>query len=154
MRVLVRAAAVLALAVTAWSLNVKWGDTTTSRGGPPMQWEKSVVGAVLLVGIAAVLLWIATRPKINTGALRLGVRAAAAIAALGAVGITVYLHRDATSSDLETLLGGPGWTWLAIGTGLAVLAVAGTLVIPSPEPAAPAGKKGGGARKRGGASRG
>ncbi len=113
-----------------------------------MQWEKSVVGAALLVGITAVLLWIATRPKINTGALRLGIRAAAAIAALGAVGITFYLHRDATSSDLESLLTGPGWTWLAIGTGLAVLAVGGALAIRSP---APAGKKA--AKARGGGSR-
>ena len=148
MRVLVRAVSVLALAVTGWSLNVRWGDTATARGGPPMQWEKSVVGAALLVGITTVLLWIATRPKINTGALRLGIRAAAAIAALGAVGITFYLHRDATSSDLESLLTGPGWTWLAIGTGLAVLAVGGALAIRSP---APAGKKA--AKARGGASR-
>ena len=147
MRVLVRAVSVLAVAVTAWSLNVKWGETTSARGGPPMQWEKSVVGAALLVAITAVLVWIATRPKINTGTLRLGLRAAAAIAALGAAGIPVYLHRDATTSDLESLLGGPGWTWLAVGTGLAVLAVAGALAIRSPEPAAPAGKKGG-ARKR------
>ena len=148
MRVLVRAVSVLALAVTGWSLNVRWGDTATARGGPPMQWEKSVVGAALLVGITTVLLWIATRPKINTGALRLGIRAAAAIAALGAVGITFYLHRDATSSDLESLLTGPGWTWLAIGTGLAVLAVGGALAIRSP---VPAGKKA--AKARGGASR-
>ena len=152
MRVLVRAVSVLALAVTAWSLNVRWGEAASNRGGPPMQWEKSVVGAALLVGITAVLLWIATRPKINTGALRLGIRAAAAIAALGAAGITFYLHRDATTSDLASLLGGPGWTWLAIGTGLALLAVGGALAIRSPAPAAgPAGKKG--AKPRGGGSR-
>jgi hypothetical protein len=138
MRVLVRAASVLALAVTAWSLNVRWGATATARGGPPMQWERSVVGAALLVAISAVLVWIATRPKINTGALRLGLRAAATIAALGAAGIAVYLRRDATSSDIESLLAGPGWTWLAVGTGLAVAAVAGALAVRAAPVAAPA----------------
>jgi len=146
MKVLVRAVSVLAMAVTGWSLNVKWGAEATARGGPPMQWEKSVVGATLLVGIAAVLLWIATRPKVNTGALRLGLRAAATLAAIGAAGIAFYLHRDATSSDLDGLLAGPGWTWLAVGTGLAVLAVGGALAMRSPAPAPAAGKKG---RRRG-----
>ena len=136
MKVLVRAVSVIALAVTGWSLNVKWGAEATARGGPPMQWEKSVVGATLLVGITAVLLWIATRPKINTGAMRLGLRAAATLAALGAAGIAFYLHRDATSSDLDSLLAGPGWTWLAIGTGLAVAAVGAALAMRSPEPVA------------------
>ncbi len=148
MKVLVRALSVIALAVTGWSLNVKWGAEATARGGPPMQWEKSVVGATLLVGLAAVLLWIATRPKVNTGALRLGLRAAATLAALGAAGIAFYLRRDATSSDLDSLLSGPGWTWLAFGTGLAVIAVGGALAMRSPAPArAPAGKK---SRKGGG----
>ena len=136
MKVLVRAVSVLALAVTGWSLNLKWGADATAGGGPPMQWEKSVVGATLLVGLAAVLLWIATRPKINTGALRLGLRAAATLAALGAASIAFYLHRDATSSDLDSLLTGPGWTWLAIGTGLAVAAVGAALAMRSPVPVA------------------
>ena len=134
LRVLARGLSVLALAITGWSLNVRWGAGEV-RGGPPMQWEKSVVGATLLVGIAAVLVWIATRPKVNTGTLRLGIRAAAAIAALGAVGIAVYLHRDASGSEIEGLLGGPGWTWLAIGTGLAVAGVAAALALRSPAPA-------------------
>lgn len=147
MKVLVRAVSVLALAVTGWSLNVGWGEEATARGGPPMQWEKSVVGATLLVGIAAVLLWIATRPKVNTGALRLGLRAGAALAALGAAGIAFYLHRDATSSsDLDGLLAGPGWTWLAVGTGLAVAAVAAVFAIRSPAPAASRKSRG---RRRG-----
>lgn len=150
MRVLVRAVSVIALAVTGWSLNVRWGENATAGGGPPMQWEKSVVGATLLVGLVTVLLWIATRPKVNTGALRLGLRAAATLAALGAAGIAFYLHRDAVNSDLDTLLGGAGWTWLAIGTGLAVIAVGVALAIPSPIPVAPAGKKG---RRRGAARR-
>ncbi len=153
MRHLVRAISLLALAVTGWSLNVRWGESATARGGPPMQWEKSVVGATLLVGIVAVLLWIATRPKVNTGALRLGLRASAAIAALGAAGIAFYLYRDASGSDIEGLLTGPGWTWLAIGTGLAVAAVGGALAIRSPVPAptTAGGKKG--AKRRAGARR-
>ena len=142
LRVLVRAVSVLALAVTGWSLNLRWGAGEGFRGGPPMQWEKSVVGATLLVGIATVLVWIATRPNVNTGALRLGLRAAAALAALGAAGIAFYLHRDASGSAIQGLLAGPGWTWMAIGTGLAVAAVGGVLAMRSPAPAAaPAGKK-------------
>ncbi len=152
LRVLARALSVLALAITGWSLNVRWGAGESMRGGPPMQWEKSVVGATLLVGIAAVLVWIATRPKVNTGTLRLGLRAAASIAALGAAGIAFYLHRDASDSDLDGLLGGPGWTWMAIGTGLAVAGVGSALALRSPAPAAaPAGKKS--AKRRAGARR-
>jgi hypothetical protein len=147
LRVLVRAVSVLALAVTGWSLNLRWGGGEGFRGGPPMQWEKSVVGATLLVAIAAVLVWIATRPKVNTGALRLGLRAAAALAALGAAGIAFYLHRDASGTEIDGLLGGPGWTWMAIGTGLAVAAVGGVLAMRSPAPA-PAGKKAGNRRAR------
>lgn len=151
LRVLVRAASVLALAVTGWSLNVRWGAGEGFRGGPPMQWEKSVVGATLLVAIAAVLVWIATRPKVNTGTLRLGLRAAAALAALGAAGITFYLHRDASGSEIDGLLSGPGWTWLAIGTGLAVAAVGGVLAMQSPAPAAAApSRKNRGRRRAGG----
>ena len=141
LRVLVRAVSVLALAVTGWSLNLRWGAGEGFRGGPPMQWEKSVVGATLLVGIAAVLVWIATRPKVNTGALRLGLRAAAALAALGAAGIAVYLHRDASGSEIQGLLAGPGWTWMAIGTALAVAAVGGVLAMRSPAPAAAAASR-------------
>jgi hypothetical protein len=152
LRVLARGLSVLALAITGWSLNVKWGAGDHVRGGPPMQWEKSVVGATLLVGIAAVLVWIATRPKVNTGTLRLGIRAAAAIAALGAAGIAFYLHRDASGSAIEGLLGGPGWTWMAIGTGLAIAAVGSMLAMRSPAAAAPpAGKTG--AKRRAGARR-
>ena len=152
LRILARALSVLALAITGWSLNVRWGAGENVRGGPPMQWEKSVVGATLLVGIAAVLVWIATRPKVNTGTLRLGIRAAAAIAALGAAGIAFYLHRDASGSEIEGLLGGPGWIWLAIGTGLAIAGVGSALAVRSPAPAAPsAGKKG--AKRRAGARR-
>lgn len=147
LRVLVRAVSVLALAVTGWSLNLRWGAGEGFRGGPPMQWEKSVVGATLLVAIAAVLVWIATRPKVNTGAMRLGLRAAAALSALGAAGIAFYLHRDASGSEIDGLLAGPGWTWMAIGTGLAVAAVGGVLAMPSPAPA-PAGKKAGNRRAR------
>jgi hypothetical protein len=148
MRVLVRAVSVLALAVTGWSLNLRWGAGEGFRGGPPMQWEKSVVGATLLVGIATVLVWIATRPNVNTGALRLGLRAAAALAALGAAGIAFYLHRDASGSEIEGLLAGPGWTWMAIGAGLSVAAVGGLLAMRSPAaaPAAPSRKNRG--RKR------
>ncbi len=152
LRVLARGLSVLALAITGWSLNVRWGVGEHVRGGPPMQWEKSVVGATLLVGIAAVLVWIATRPKVNTGTLRLGIRAAAAIAALGAVGIAFYLHRDASGSEIEGLLGGPGWTWMAIGTGLAIAGVDTALAIRSPAPAAAIGGKKG-AKRRAGARR-
>jgi hypothetical protein len=150
LRVLVRAASVLALAVTGWSLNVRWGAGKDFRGGPPIQWEKEVVGATLLVGIVAVLIWIATRPKVNTGALRLGLRAAAALAALGAAGIAFYLHREASGSEIQGLLAGPGWTWLAIGTGLAVAAAGGVLALRSPAPAAPASRKNQGRRRAGG----
>jgi hypothetical protein len=139
-RTAVRAVSLVAVAVTGWSLNVRWGAGATVRGGPPMQWEKMVVGATLLAAIAAVLVWFGTRPS-ATGALRIGMRAASVIAALGAASIAFYLRRDAAT---DNMLAGPGWTWLAIGTGLSVASVAGAIAVRPPDPAAskrPTGKK-------------
>lgn len=123
MKSIVRGLAVLSVALTAWSLNVRWGAGDTVRGGPPMQWERHVVGAALLAAIAAVLVWLATREAAH----RL-LRVAACAAALGPGVIALVLRRDATASDLTNLVAGPGWTWLAAGAGLAVLAAAGTWV--------------------------
>ena len=75
----------------------------------------------------------------------------AALAALGAAAIAFYLHREASGSEIEGLLAGPGWTWMAIGTGLAVAAAGGVLALRSPEPAAaPASRKNRGRRRGGG----
>lgn len=120
----VRALSVVAVALTGWSLNVRWGAGNV-RGGTPMQWERMVVGATLLAVIAAVLVWLASRP----GARRTGMRAAAVVAALGPAIIAAYVRYQAIAQDLPNLVAGAGWTWLAAGAGLGLVAAAGTFAV-------------------------
>jgi hypothetical protein len=119
-----RVLAVLSVAIAVWSLNVAWGDDPSLRGGPPAQWERQVVGAALLAGVAAALALYNSRP----GAHR-AVRAAGLVAALGPGLVAIYLRSDASSMGLPQLLTGPGWTWLAVGSALALLAAASTFFI-------------------------
>jgi len=119
-----RVLAVLAVAVTVWSLNVAWGDDPALRGGPPKQWERHVVGAALLGGLAAVLVFVGSRARPHVA-----VRAAACAAALGPLVIALVLRSDAAAQGLPQLVAGPGWTWLTVGGGLGVLAAASTFVI-------------------------
>lgn len=138
-----RALAVLSVALTGWSLNVRWGAGDNVRGGPPMQWERHVVGAALLAAVAAVLVFLASR----AGAHRV-LRAAAVVLALGPGAIALVLRRDAAASNLPNLVAGPGWTWLAAGAGLSLLAAALTFAVTAPAAAAsrktPARRRAGG----------
>ncbi|HLU67506.1 MAG TPA: hypothetical protein VKZ63_14590 [Kofleriaceae bacterium] len=129
---LARGLSVLSVAIAVWSLNVKWGEETAVRGGPPIHWERFVVGAALLCGLAAVLVWLATRPR---GARWL--RAAATAPALGAAAIAAYLRYRAAADDVPNLVAGPGWTWHAAGAALAVVAAVVTALATAPEAAAP-----------------
>jgi hypothetical protein len=124
LRVLVRAASLIGVALAGWSNNVQWG-TSSVRGGPPAQWERHVVGAALLVALAALAVWLGTRP----GASRLVVRGAATAFALGALAVALYLRSRADSLRLLDLIDGPGWTWLVAGTGVAVAAALGSFAV-------------------------
>jgi hypothetical protein len=123
-RILVRAASLIGVALAGWSNNVQWG-TGSVRGGPPAQWERHVVGAALLVVLAALAVWLGTKP----GASRLIVRGAAVGFALGGLAVAFYLKSRAESLRLLTLIDGPGWTWLVAGAGTALVAAVGSFAV-------------------------
>jgi hypothetical protein len=124
LRILVRAASLVGAALAGWSNNVQWG-TGAVRGGPPAQWERHVVGAALLVALAALAVWLGTRP----GGSRLILRAAASGFALAALAIAFHLKSRAESLRLFNLIDGPGWTWLVAGGGTALAAALGSFAV-------------------------
>jgi hypothetical protein len=126
LRVLVRAAGLVGAALTCWSNNVKWG-TGAGRGGPPAQWERAAVGAALLSLLAALAVWLATRP--GGGASRLWLRVAAVACALGVAAVALDLRSQAGRMKLPDLVEGPGWMWMAAGAGVALAAAAGTFAL-------------------------
>lgn len=134
-----RAASLVGVALVGWSLNVKWGSGTAVRGGPPMQWERFVVGAALLAALAAVAVWIATRP--SASALRTPLRAAAVLLAAGVGAIALHLRGEAERPALSDLVNGPGWTWLTVGGLISLAAAAATFAVRAPRPAEPAPRK-------------
>ncbi|HKE19549.1 MAG TPA: hypothetical protein VKB80_31950 [Kofleriaceae bacterium] len=123
-RVVVRAAGLIGAALTCWSNNVQWG-TGPGRGGPPGQWERAAVGAALLSLLAALAVWLATRP----GASRTWLRIAACLCALGVAAIAYHLRAEAEHLRLPNLMEGPGWTWMAAGAGFALAAAAATFAV-------------------------
>lgn len=141
LRIATRAGGLIAVALAGWSLNVRWGTNAAVRGGPPLQWEKEVVGAAVLTALAALALWLGTRP--TASATRHWLRAVAAAAAAGTAAIAIHLRRDAERPGLADLVNGPGWSWLAAGAALALVAAGVSFAIRAP--AAPSRK-----RRRGG----
>jgi hypothetical protein len=139
-RVLVRAASLVAVALAGWSVNVRWGSGTAERGGPPIQWETSVVGAAALSALAALAVWLGTRP--TAGAGRPWLRGAACVFAAGVAGIALDLRRRAAHLQVADLLEGPGWAWLATGAAVAMLAAAGSFAVRDAAPARRARKRG------------
>jgi hypothetical protein len=133
-RVLVRAASLIAVALTSWANNVRWGSDSSVRGGLPMQWERWAVGAALLSALAALAIWLGTRAGV--GPSRIWLRGAACLFALGVAGIAVQLRREADRLDLPGMLEGPGWTWLAAGAGVALAAAAGSFAVRGVRPPA------------------
>jgi hypothetical protein len=120
---LCRAAALVGALAIAWSLNLRWGGADVGVG-PPMQWERHVVGAALLAGIALVAMLFAGRGRRPP----LAGRALALAAALGAVAIAAWMRRDA-ARGFPHLVEGAGWTSVAIGAGLAALGALGYLAL-------------------------
>lgn len=127
LRVLVRAASLIAVALVAWSLNVRWGSSDSLRGGPPLQWERIVVGAALLSAIAALAVWLATRP--SAAGSRVWLRGVAGGAALGVAAISLNLRSQTDEAVMADLVRGPGWTWLTLGAVLAIGAAAGSFAV-------------------------
>jgi hypothetical protein len=134
-----RAASLVGVALVGWSLNVKWGSGSAVRGGPPMQWERFVVGAALLAALAAIAVWIATRPSVSS--LRVPLRAAALLLAAGVGAIALHLRGEADRPVLADLVNGPGWTWLTVGGLVSFAAAAATFAVRAPRQAEPTHRK-------------
>ncbi len=124
---LFRAFALVSVLVSGWSMTLHWGSAVK---GPPPQWERQVVGAILLAFITTIAL--ASTGKLGTMRSWIA-RGLALAAALGAVAIPFALRSGAHDSLFPHLVTGGGWTWLLCGSGLAVSAAAGSLLLrPAP----------------------
>lgn len=123
----IRAIAWIGVAVAGTSLMVRWGTDQAVGSGPPAQWEREVVGAALLAGIAAVLLMLPER----AGRQRWFTRGLAAAAAAGALWIALVLRSSALGTGFTDLIAGSGWTWLMAGGALSLVAAVASLLLPA-----------------------
>jgi hypothetical protein len=150
-----RAVAWLGCIVTGWSLNVRWGSESGLGNGPPQQFERLVVGCLLLALIAAAALsWPSVRvgPR-GSRAPRRGAKlvAVAAAALVGAIAVT--LRGRATSAGIPHVLTGAGWAWLLAGTAMILGAALLGASLRGPgntgaAPRRPGGRSGSGKRRR------
>ena len=125
-RVLVRGLALIAVALTGWANNVRWG-TSAVRAGPPAQWERIAVGAALLSALVALAVWLGTRSGL--GVSRMWWRGVACLCAVGVAAIALQLRAQADRLQLPDLIEGPGWSWLAAGAGAALAAAVGSFAL-------------------------
>jgi len=121
----IRAVALVGVVVAGWSMTLRWGDIGK---GPPAQWERQVVGAVVLSVVCALCLAFMGMPGTRRSWIARGVAAAASA---GAVLIAIVLRQDAVGSGFPQLLAGAGWTWLLAGCGLGLAAAVAALSVKS-----------------------
>lgn len=114
-----RAVAWLGVALVGWSLNLRWGSEQYLGNGPPANYHKHVVGALLLGFLAALALSVSRK---------LPARLIAVAAALGAVAIAVVVKLRA----LESVTSGTGWLWMMAGAAGVALATASALAVKAP----------------------
>src|SRR5690606_37716167 len=91
----------IAVVVTGWSLSLRWGDEIAAGKGPPSQWERHVVGATLLLVIAAISMTATGRGKTSGEAAAPSTLALAvsALCGAGALGIALWLRSTALSRE-------------------------------------------------------
>jgi len=129
----------MSVVITGWSLNIRWGSSTAVGNGPPGQWERHIVGALLLAGVSALFLFF-----VRTGGKGSFSRPAAVslAASAGALAIAVFLRFNASSTGFPDLVEGPGWSWMAAGCGLSTGCAIGALTTSMRSRPAPAAKAG------------
>jgi hypothetical protein len=111
-----RAVAWIGVVVVGWSLNIRWGADEFLGNGPPVTFQKHVVGALLLGLVAALAISITQK---------LAVKGVGAAAAIGGVLIAISIRSNAP----ETVTSGSGWTWMTVGTALLLAGTAATLLV-------------------------
>ena len=99
-----------------------WGDGEIK--GPPAQWERQVVGAILLLAIALVALWSMGPAGTRRATIARGVAVACSA---GGVALALVMRQDALASGFAGLLSGYGWSWFLAGNGLCLGASVGSL---------------------------
>lgn len=134
----IRAVQWLAVIITGWSMSLRWGDEAITGNGPPAQWERHVVGATLLLFLAAVASSLAGRKGKPVGLLAVLVSCAGSG---GAVALSLALRSQAIDNQHVHLLAGNGWLWMMAGGAMSVgAAVSGLTLLKKPE-APKAGKR-------------
>jgi len=114
--------------IVFWALNVRWGDDPSVGNGPPVQFQRQVVGAFLLALVGAGALTWSFFSGRNPGKVGRWMGAGAG----GAVLLIAWWVRRDAMVDFPHLLAGPGWHWLLGGGGL--LLSASTLAMATPLP--------------------
>lgn len=110
----------MAIVVTAWSLGVPWGDEVAVGKGPPSQFERHVVGAALLLLVAAFTMTRTARKNEKPGGIALAIAGASS---LGALALAIDLRSTALANQQGHVLLGGGWLWMTAGACTAFGAV-------------------------------
>ena len=116
----IRAILWVAIVVTAWSLGVPWGDEVAVGKGPPSQYERHVVGAALLLLVAAFTMMRTARKNEKPGGIALAI---ACLASLAALALALDVRSTALDKEQGHVLLGGGWLWMSAGACTAFGAV-------------------------------
>lgn len=125
-------------------MSLRWGDEAAVGKGPPGQWERQVVGAALLLFVAALAMTFTARKRERPGTFALVI---AALACGGALALAMSLRAAALDNQQPYLLAGGGWTWMTAGACMGVAAVASALALLL-RPGDQNSKKGSAAKKK------
>jgi hypothetical protein len=101
-------------------MSVPWGDEASVGNGPPNQWERHVVGAALLLLVAAFTMTRTARKDEKPGGVALAI---AGLATLGALALALDLRSTALDKQQGHVLLGGGWLWMCAGASAAFGAV-------------------------------
>ncbi len=118
---IIRAVQWASIAVTAWSSAVPWGSELGIGKGPPSQYERQLMGAVLLLLLSALAMTFTARKQEKPGRFALCI---ATGASLGALALALTVRSTAIENHHVHVLVGGGWTWMAAGTCMSLGAAA------------------------------
>ncbi len=144
---IIRALHWLAVLVTGWSLSLRWGDELATGKGPPQQWERHVVGATLLLLIAALAMSFTARAsksakkQILAGAPSKLALTVSVLCGLASLLVGFALRSAAVERGLPHVLLGQGWLVMLAGASLSLASSSGALLFRIQQAAAADQKK-------------
>jgi hypothetical protein len=130
----IRAVQWASIVVTGLSLSRPWGDEIAVGKGPPSQYERHVVGAALLLFVAALTMARTARKDGKPGRFALAIAGAAS---LGAVALALGVRSTAIENQQAHVLLGGGWMWMSAGACMSIGAVVSAFTLlfrPSGDP--------------------